>query len=133
MNTTEVLIRYYQLANSGDWKNWCDLFAEDMVMDEQLAGRVEGKRKLQTMMGGFEAMYASFQNVPRHYVVSNGEAAAVSHITAVTPTGDRIEADVMNYFRVEGGRIAYMANFHDTVPFQVLNAAREPAEAGNAR
>jgi ketosteroid isomerase-like protein len=131
MNTTEVLIRYYQLANSGDWKNWCDLFTEDMVMDEQLAGRVEGRRQLQTMMLGFDSMYTSFQNVPRHYVVSNGEAAAVSHISAMTPAGDRIEADVMNYFRVAGGRIAYMANFHDTVPFQVL--AQQRAEAGNAR
>ncbi len=133
MNTTEVLIRYYQLANSGDWKSWCALFAEDMVMDEQLAGRIEGRRQLQTMMGGFDEMYASFQNVPRHYIVSNGEAAAVSHITAVTPAGDRIEADVMNYFRVEAGRIAYMANFHDTIPFQVLSQGRERAEAGSAR
>ncbi|HEX3513001.1 MAG TPA: nuclear transport factor 2 family protein [Trebonia sp.] len=133
MNTTEVLIHYYQLANTGDWKSWCELFTEDMVMDEQLAGRVEGKQTLQAMMLGFGSMYASFQNVPRHFVVSDGEAAAVSHITAVTPAGDRIEADVMNYFRVEGDRIAYMANFHDTAPFQVLNQASEPAEAANAR
>jgi ketosteroid isomerase-like protein len=133
MNTTEVLIRYYQLANSGDWKNWCELFTEDMVMDEQLAGRVEGKRNLQTLMLGFDSMYASFQNVPHHYVVNNGEAAVVSHITAVTPAGDRIEAGVMNYFRVEGERIAYMANFHDTVPFQALNQAAEPAAAANTR
>ena len=133
MNTTEVLIRYYQLANSGDWKNWCELFSEDTVMDEQLAGRIEGKRTLQTLMRGFESMYASFQNVPRHYVVDNEVAAVVSHITAVTPSGDRIEADVMNYFRVEGDRIAYMANFHDTVPFQVLNQAAEPAAAANTR
>ncbi len=133
MNAREVLIHYYQLANSGDWTNWCELFTEDMVMDEQLAGRIEGKRTLQAMMLGFDSMYASFQNVPRHFVVSNGEAAAVSHITAVTPTGDRIEADVMNYFRVEGDRIAYMANFHDTAPFQVLNQAPERAEAANTR
>jgi hypothetical protein len=30
----------------------------------------------------------------------------------------RIEADVVNYFRVVRGQIAYMANFHDTVPFR---------------
>jgi hypothetical protein len=24
----------------------------------------------------------------------------------------------MNYFRLEEGRIAYMANFHDTIPFR---------------
>ena len=133
MDTTEVLIRYYQLANSGDWENWCSLFTEDMVMDEQRAGRVAGRRQLQAMMAGFTRMYASFQNVPRHYVVSNGEAAAVSHITATTPAGDRIEADVMNYFKIEGDHIAYMANFHDTVPFQVLSQGRDRSEAASAR
>ena len=81
MNTTEVLIRYYQLANSGDWKNWCELFTEDTVMDEQLAGRIEGKRTLQTLMLGFDSMYASFQNVPRHYVVDR-EAILLHHEVA---------------------------------------------------
>ncbi len=65
--------------------------------------------------------------------MSNGEAAAVSHITATTPAGDRIEADVMNYFKIEGDHISYMANFHDTVPFQVLSQARERSGAGSAR
>jgi ketosteroid isomerase-like protein len=133
MNTTEVLIRYYQLANSGDWKNWCDLFTEDMVIDEQLAGRVEGRHQLRKMMAGFPDMYASFQNVPRHYVVSNGEAAAVSRITATTPAGMRIEADVMNYFKIVDDHIAYMANFHDTVPFQVLSQPRDSSQAGSSR
>src|SRR6202161_921989 len=129
MNTTEVLIRYYQLANSGDWNNWCELFTEDMVMDEQLAGRIEGKRNLQTLMLGFDNMYASFQNVPHHYVVNNGEAAVVSHMTAVTPARDRLEPGVRNYSRGEGERIAYVANSPDTAPSQVLNQAAEPAAA----
>jgi len=29
-----------------------------------------------------------------------------------------IEANVMNYFRFQDGKIAYMANFHDSVPFK---------------
>lgn len=123
MNATDVVVRYYQLANAGDWKSWCDLFADDMVMDEQLAGHVEGKATLATMMAGFPEMYASFQNVPRNVIVNGAEAATVSHITATTPDGKQIDADVMNYFRIEGGLICYMANFHDTVPFQVLRTA----------
>ncbi len=125
MDTTEVLSRYYQFANAGDWQSWCDLFTPDMVMDEQLAGHVEGRDRLQDMMAGFGAMYASFQNVPRHFIVHDAEAAAVSRITAVTPAGDRIEADVMNYFRIVDDHISYMANFHDTVPFLVLNGSRK--------
>jgi ketosteroid isomerase-like protein len=49
--------------------------------------------------------------------VSGDEGAVVSHISAASPAGESIEANVMNYFRFEGGKIAYMANFHDSRPF----------------
>ena len=118
MDTRDVVSRYYELANAGDWTAWCDLFAADQVMDEQLAGHIEGQATLREMMKGFPGLYASFQNRPRHIVVEGGQAAVVSHISAVTPDGHRIEAEVMNYFAVADGRITYMANFHDTVPFR---------------
>ena len=51
------------------------------------------------------------------------KAGVVSHITAATAAGKRIEADVMNYFSIVNGQIAYMANFHDTAPFHVLAQA----------
>jgi len=63
-------------------------------------------------------MYSRFQNVPKHIVVSGDEGAVVSHISAASPGGDEIEANVMNYFRFRNGKIAYMANFHDSVPFK---------------
>lgn len=118
MDTKTLVTRYYELANAGQWDAWCDLFAVDQVMDEQLAGHVEGRETLRTMMAGFPAMYASFSNQPREVIVENERAAVVSHISAVTPDGARIEAGVMNYFRVADGAIAYMANFHDTLPFR---------------
>ena len=37
----DVIDRYYETANAGDWDAWCDLFTDDMVMDEQLAGHIE--------------------------------------------------------------------------------------------
>ena len=117
MDTKAVVTRYYELANAGSWDAWCDLFAADQVMDEQLAGHVEGRETLRTMMAGFPGMYASFRNQPKELIVENERAAVVSHISAVTPGGARIEADVMNFFRVADGAIAYMANFHDTQPF----------------
>ena len=118
MDTKAVVTRYYELANAGHWDAWCDLFAVDQVMDEQLAGHVEGRETLRTMMAGFPGMYASFRNQPKELIVEHERAAVVSHISAVTPGGARIEADVMNYFRVVDGAIAYMANFHDTQPFR---------------
>jgi ketosteroid isomerase-like protein len=118
MKIRDVIERYYEYANDGAWDRWCDLFAQDMRMDEQLAGRVEGRDKLREMMSGFPAMYSSFRNTWRYLLVDGDQAAVVSHISAATPDGRSIEADVMNYFQVHRGQITYMANFHDTVPFK---------------
>ena len=117
MDTREVVDTYYRLANSGEWDAWCDLFAIDQTMDEQLAGHVEGRETLREMMKGFPEMYASFANVPRHVVVDGEQAAVVSDITGRTHDGITVEAKVCNYFRVTGGLITYFANFHDSVPF----------------
>jgi ketosteroid isomerase-like protein len=116
METRAVITRYYELANAGDWNAWTDLFATDQVMDEQVAGHIEGREALRKVVNGFPDLFASFQNVPKHIIVEGGEAAAVSHIVATTPKGGRIEVDVMNYFRVSDGLITYMSNYHDTVP-----------------
>ena len=117
MNTRTVVDTYYELANAGNWDAWCDLFAADTVMDEQLAGHVEGREVLRTMMKGFPDMYARFANVPKRVVIDGEQAAVVSHISAATHSGATIEAEVCNYFQVVDGRIAYFTNFHDTVPF----------------
>jgi ketosteroid isomerase-like protein len=117
MSTREVIDRYYELANAGDWQTWLTLFDEEVVIDEQLAGHVEGLDVLRGAIGGMETGYSRFQNVPRHVVVDGEEAAVVSHISAANAAGEPIEAEVANYFRLEDGKIAYMANFHDTRPF----------------
>ncbi|WP_330329417.1 nuclear transport factor 2 family protein [Streptomyces sp. NBC_00536] len=120
MDARQILTKYYEYANAGDWDRWCDLFADDQVMDEQLAGHIEGLDTLRSMMKGMGDLYRVFRNEPVHFVIDgDGEkAAAVSHLTAVSASGEGIEAEVMNFFRIADGKIAYMANFHDTVPFQ---------------
>jgi ketosteroid isomerase-like protein len=117
MSTRDVIQRYYDSVNAGDWRTWLTLFTEDVVIDEQLAGHVEGLDVLRGAVSGIEEGYSKFQNVPRHIVVDGDEAAVVSHISAANASGVAIEADVANYFRLEDGKIAYMANFHDTRPF----------------
>jgi ketosteroid isomerase-like protein len=113
----ETIDLYYQRANAGDWDAWCDLFTDDMVMDEQLAGHIEGLPTLRKMMGGMKEAYSRFQNQPKHVIVSGDEGAVVSHISAASAAVPSIEAEVMNYFRFRNGKIAYMANFHDSRPF----------------
>jgi ketosteroid isomerase-like protein len=118
MTTKELIDKYYEYANAGNWNAWCDLFTDDMVMDEQLAGHIEGLDTLRPMMAGMDKAYSRFQNVPKRIIVSGDEAAVVSHISAANAAGVPIEAEVMNYFRMKNGKIAYMANFHDSVPFK---------------
>jgi ketosteroid isomerase-like protein len=115
--TRDVIETYYRSANAGDWQTWLTLFTENVVIDEQLAGHVEGLDILRGAIGGMEKGYSKFQNVPKHIVVDGDEAAVVSHISAANAAGVPIEAEVANYFRIENGKIAYMANFHDTRPF----------------
>jgi ketosteroid isomerase-like protein len=125
MDARGVVERYYEYANAGDWDRWCDLFTADAVVDEQLAGRVEGRETLRAMMRGFPDMYATFRNEPRSVVVDgDGQAAVVSRIAATAHDGSGVVATAANYFRIVDGLICYMANFHDTVPFRpVLGGA----------
>lgn len=120
MSTKEIIEMYYIHANAGDWSKWCNLFAENMIMDEQLAGHIETLAALRPMMDGMGQAYKKFQNIPKHIIVEDNNAASVSHISALASSYPDIpiEADVMNYFRIENGKIVYMANFHDSKPFQ---------------
>ena len=87
------------------------------MIDEQLAGHVEGLDILRGAIGGMEKGYSRFQNVPKEMVVQGNNAAVVSHISAANAAGEPIEAEVTNYFQFRDGKISYMANFHDTRPF----------------
>ncbi len=64
MATTDVIDRYYVTANAGDWDAWCDLFTDDMVMDEQLAGHIEGLATLRPMMAGMGRAYSQVPERP---------------------------------------------------------------------
>ena len=117
MNNREIVETYYKHANANDWMAWCDLFSDDMVMDEQLAGHIDGLPKLRDMMKGMKGAFPTFQNKPKHIIVNGDEGAVVSHLSIVNASGQAIECDVMNYFGFKNGKISYMANFHDTKPF----------------
>jgi len=120
MSTKEIIEMYYVYANAGEWMKWCDLFSEDMVMEEQLAGHIETLAALRPMMQGMGAAYKKFDNHPRHIIVEGNQACSVSHISALAAKYPEIpiEAEVMNYFRIENGKIAFMQNFHDSKPFK---------------
>ncbi len=119
MTNREIIDKYFETANSGKWDEWSDLFSENCVYDEQLAGRLEGRETLRGIVHGFPTAYKTFTNTPIHVFVSGDEGAAVTHISAraMKYPDEPIEADVMNYFQFKNGEIVYLHNFHDTKPF----------------
>jgi ketosteroid isomerase-like protein len=117
MDTREVIDKYYEYGRSGNRAGWLSLFADDIVMDEQLEGHIVGIDNLRETIGKMDKGYARFHNQPQHFVIDGEQACVISHISAVTESGVSIEAGVANYFQVQDGKITYMANFHDTKPF----------------
>ncbi|MFI7011939.1 nuclear transport factor 2 family protein [Streptomyces sp. NPDC050145] len=118
MDTRELITQYYVRTNRADWAAFVDLFAVDFVMDEQMVGHLEGREALRDVMSHFPEWYASFQNVPRRIVVDGDEGVALTHLSAVKPTGASIDAEVSYYFRTSGGQITYMSSIHDTMPWR---------------
>ena len=119
MTNKEIIEKYFELASAGKWNEWCDLFSEDMVYQEQLAGRIEGREVMRPMMLGFPQAYKVFNNTPSHIFVSGNQGAAVSHISAraMKYPNEVIEADAMLYLQFKDGKIVYAQNFHDSKPF----------------
>ena len=117
MDTREVIDRYYQTVNAGDWDTWLTLFADDVVVDEQLAGHLEGVGVLRGAVGAMKKGYSKFLMLPEHVVIEAEQAAVVWHCEAANATGVPIDVRGANYFSVEEGKIVYMANFHDKGAF----------------
>lgn len=117
MDTTEVISNYYNYVNAGDWSNWLSLFDENIVMDEQLAGHLEGLQTLRGAVGGLEKGYSKFLMHPQSTVVEGNKACVIWHCEAANASGVPIDAKGANFFEVKNGKITYMSNFHDTRPF----------------
>ncbi len=119
MTNREIIEKYFEYANAGDWNAWSDLFSEDCIYDEQQAGHIEGRETLRSIVLGFPKSFKSFTNTPRYIFVSGNQGAAVAHISAraLKYPDEPIEAEAMNYFQFKNGEIVYAENFHDTKPF----------------
>lgn len=117
MNTEEVIKKYYEYVNVGDWNKWLNLFDDNLIIDEQLAGHLEGIQTLSNAVGALEKGYSKFLMHPEETIVEGNKASVIWHLKAANAAGVPIDAKGANYFLVENGKITYMSNFHDTRPF----------------
>ena len=117
MSATEVIVKYYAAVNSGDWDAWLALFDENLVMDEQLMGHVEGIGPLRDAVAGLKTGFKKFLMHPKHVVVDGNEGMVAWTFEAELADGKQINHDGANYFRFADGKIVYMQNYHDTKPY----------------
>lgn len=118
MDVKEVINKYYQSVNAGDWDSWLLLFDENIIVDEQLAGHIEGLDVLKGGVEGIKKGYSKFLMHPLHTIIEGNGGCVIWRCEAANANGVPIDANGANFFKVENGKITYMSNFHDSVPFK---------------
>ena len=116
MNTREVVQKYFDYVNAGKWDEYLSLFDDDVIMDEQLMGHLEGKEAVAHGIEGLKNA-PKFENHLIDMVVEGNRAMARWHIVAVPAPGIDIECKGANYYEISNGKITKFANYHDTAPF----------------
>ncbi len=122
MDTREIVTNYFDFVNTGRWDDYLNLFDDNIVMDEQMFGHVEGINHLRQSVETLRAQ-PGFRNIPREIVVDGDKAMVVWQISAPMPNGKSLEVDGANFYKIRDGKIVYFSNYHDTKPFAVLASA----------
>ncbi len=123
-NIKELMRKYYKAGSTGDWQTWQVLLDDKVVMDEQLAGRLEGSSAMKAILDRIQTHYTKFDMRPHYMVAEGNEVCTGWQLEAVTSNGVPINATGAHYCRFENGKIVYMSNFHDTVPWKADIAFR---------
>lgn len=116
----EVIGQYYGYVNIGDWAGWLTLMDDELVVDEQIDGRVEGKSSLLGIGDHVRKVYSKFLMHPQHVIVQGEQAAVIWQNESANAAGVPISAVGCTYFQVKKGKITYMRTIHDTVPFKPM-------------
>jgi ketosteroid isomerase-like protein len=120
----ELMTKYYKAGSTADWTTLQELLHENVVVDEQLAGHLEGHPAMKALYEGIQKSYKSFDMCPEHMVAEGNEICVGWQVNALTSNGVPIHATGAHYCRIENGKIVYMTNFHDTIPWKVITASR---------
>jgi ketosteroid isomerase-like protein len=117
VTTRGIIEKYFECVNRGDWETWLTLFDDNVVIDEAISGHLEGMQALRESTEGTARVFSKFRNYPEEIVVEGNKAMVVCRIDGITTGGVPLESKGANYYRIENGKIAYMASFHDRKPF----------------
>ena len=120
MTTQEIIVKYFECINNADWENWCTLFDEKIVYDDAVSGKIEGMEAIRLAAKGISMGFKSFKNYAIETVVEKNKAMVVCHIDAVAANGKSLDSTGANFYKIENGKIVYVASYHDIAPFKNL-------------
>jgi ketosteroid isomerase-like protein len=120
MTTRELIEKYFECVNNADWDTWFTLFDENIVIDDAISGHMEGMDALKQAAGGISQGFKTFKNYPEEIVVEGNKGMVVCRIDAVAANGATLDSTGANFYKIEDGKIVYMASFHDSAPFKKL-------------
>jgi ketosteroid isomerase-like protein len=126
LSARDVIERYYEYANRGDWELWLGLFSDDVVGDEQLPGHFSGIDFLRGVVDAIGKGYSKFKMYPQRVVVEGDAGCVIWRFDAANATGTPIGYSTdpkrpvigANYFQIQNGKIVYLRTVHDPLPFK---------------
>lgn len=117
LTTKEIITNYFEYVNSRQWDKWLDLFDENVILDGQLFGHIEGKTKLAEVIVALRSN-EHFRNYPLEVVVEGDKAMVVWNEKNSKSDGTPIDLKGANLYKIRNGKIVYFSNFHDTTDFK---------------
>lgn len=125
MTVREIVEKYYDCANRGAWDECLALFSDDVVFDDQLAGRLAGIGALRKVIDALSGTKDVFLAYLEHTLVDGDAACVIWRFEGKNPQGVKIAypgdagRPVIGaaYFQVQNEKITYMRTIHDSVPF----------------
>lgn len=112
MTTIELVEKYFQSVNNGDWEEWLLLFDKNIVFTEPI-GTVNGIENLGKAVEGLKTGYRTFRNELLEVFVDGNRAVARTKINAMTMSDVPINVLAANFYTVENGKIVSQENIFD--------------------
>ena len=132
MTTEETIEQYFGCVDRGAWDECAALFNDDVVVDDQLAGRFTGTDALRRGMDAIRSGARVFQVQPQHTFVTGDAGCVIWRVEAESKQGEKLtypdhpDRPVIgaSHFQLRNGKISYMRTIHDSVPFVRLMKAQ---------